>query len=32
MVEHNEERALQMADRVWRIKGNELVEEGGFDE
>jgi ABC-type phosphate/phosphonate transport system ATPase subunit len=32
MVEHNEERAIQMADRVWRIIGNELIEEGAFDE
>ncbi|MAY13054.1 MAG: hypothetical protein CMB21_04530 [Euryarchaeota archaeon] len=31
MVEHNEERALQMADRIWRIKGNELIEDGDFD-
>ena len=32
MVEHNEERALQMADRVWRVIDNQLIEEGGFDE
>ncbi|MFL2962483.1 MAG: ATP-binding cassette domain-containing protein [Candidatus Poseidoniaceae archaeon] len=28
MVEHHEERAIEMADRIWRIKGNELIEEG----
>jgi ABC-type phosphate/phosphonate transport system ATPase subunit len=32
MVEHNEERALQMADRVWRVIDNQLIEEGGFNE
>ena len=31
MVEHNEERARQIADRIWRIKGNELIEDGDFD-
>ncbi len=32
MVEHNEERARQIADRIWRIKGNELIEDGDFDQ
>ena len=31
MVEHNEERARQIADRIWRIKGNEFIEDGDFD-
>ena len=28
MVEHHEERAIAIADRIWRIKGNELIEDG----
>lgn len=32
MVEHHEERAIEMADRIWRIQGNQLVEDGDSDQ
>ncbi|MDC0556619.1 ATP-binding cassette domain-containing protein [Candidatus Poseidoniaceae archaeon] len=32
MVEHHEERAIEMADRIWRIKGNQLIEEGDLNQ
>ena len=28
MVEHHEERAMKLADRIWRIEDNKLIEEG----
>ena len=32
MVEHHEERAIEMADRIWRIKDNKLIEEGDLNQ
>ena len=32
MVEHHEERAIEMADRIWRIKDNQLIEEGDLNQ
>ena len=32
MVEHHEERAIDLADRIWRISGNLLIEDGGSNQ
>ena len=28
LIEHHEERAIELADRIWRIIDNKLIEEG----
>ena len=32
MVEHDESRAYQIAERIWRIKDGKIVEEVGSNE
>jgi ABC-type multidrug transport system ATPase subunit len=32
LIEHHEERAIELADRIWRIVDNKLIEEGDSDQ
>jgi ABC-type phosphate/phosphonate transport system ATPase subunit len=32
LIEHHEERAIEIADRIWRITDNKLIEEGDSDQ